>query len=220
MRVEVTRLLDAIASMDVSALAEERRSAMAERWIGSALLEHASIASFARFSLHLLAVGAPPELLERTQRAALDEIEHARLAFAIAGRLRGEPVGPGPIPMAGDVLGRMDLVSVEIAATEEGCIGEALAALDADREAATEPTRPIADALASIARDEATHAELAFAFVRWAASTGGARVVEAVEATRLARLSATIPGSRELDASWSDLLAGTRSVTSLLGASS
>lgn len=75
--------------MDVSGLGPAERSALASRWLDSALLEHASIASFARFSLHLLAVGAPPELLERTQRAALDEIEHARLAFAIVARGRG-----------------------------------------------------------------------------------------------------------------------------------
>ena len=204
--------------MDLSALSAERRSAMAARWTESALLEHASIASFARFSLHLLAVGAPPELLEGTQRAALDEIEHARLAFAIAGRLGGEPVGPGPLPMEGDVLGNLDLLSVAVAAAEEGCIGEALAALEADREACTEPEGPIADALASIARDEATHAELAFAFVRWATSVGGPTIASAVEATRRARLGLTTPASRTLAASWAELLAGTRPVTSLLRA--
>src|SRR5690606_18379163 len=50
------------------------RAALAAHWAEVAALEHASVASFAGFTLDLMALGAPPELLAEAQRAALDEI--------------------------------------------------------------------------------------------------------------------------------------------------
>ena len=38
------------------------------------LRQHASIASFARVTLQLMALGAPASLLAETQRAAMDEV--------------------------------------------------------------------------------------------------------------------------------------------------
>ena len=104
-------------------------------------MEHASIASFNRFSLQLLAVGAPPELVEASQRAALDEIEHARIAFALASKYGTTPVGPSSLDLAGDTLGQLDLASVTASTVEEGCVGETLAALEAEaaRDAARAP---------------------------------------------------------------------------------
>src|SRR5262249_44092108 len=52
----------AAVAPDLSDLGPEERAALASAYAGDALLEHASIASFARFSLELLAVGAPPSL--------------------------------------------------------------------------------------------------------------------------------------------------------------
>ena len=49
----------------------------------------AEIASFARTSLDLLALGAPADLVAETHRAALDEIEHARIAYALASAFSG-----------------------------------------------------------------------------------------------------------------------------------
>lgn len=49
-----------------------------EWWSLAAQQEHASIASFSKFSLELMAVGAPAALLVRAHEAALDEINHAR----------------------------------------------------------------------------------------------------------------------------------------------
>lgn len=50
-------------------------------WSADALAEHTSIASFARFTLQLLALDAPSDLLSRSQQAGKDEMEHARLCF-------------------------------------------------------------------------------------------------------------------------------------------
>ena len=73
----------------------ELRERAAAWWLRAALLEHASIASFARFSLELLRYGAPPELVVGAHRAALDEVAHARLAFALASSWSGRDLGPG-----------------------------------------------------------------------------------------------------------------------------
>ncbi|MBT9554900.1 MAG: hypothetical protein IV100_02675, partial [Myxococcales bacterium] len=46
-----------------------QREVLVQRWLSVAALEHASVGSFARFTLQLLAVGAPPDLLLATQQA-------------------------------------------------------------------------------------------------------------------------------------------------------
>ena len=64
-------------------------------------MEHASIAAFARFSLELLAFGAPPDLVEQAQAAMADETRHAKLCFALAGAYAERPIGPGALDMTG-----------------------------------------------------------------------------------------------------------------------
>lgn len=139
-------------------------------WAERARDEHASIAAFDRFSLALLAVAAPPELLEGAHVAALDEIRHSRLAFALASTYAGAPIGPGPLDVdrALDEVG--SLAQLAEATLIEGCIGETLAAIEAEwaAEAATEPAARAA--LQIISADEARHAELAWATVRWASA--------------------------------------------------
>ena len=71
----------------------EARAVLAEHWTQEAAFEHASIASFARLTLDLLSVGAPPDLLDAA-RATLDEIEHARITFALATATAGSPGRP------------------------------------------------------------------------------------------------------------------------------
>src|SRR5690606_33504532 len=75
------------------------RARLAAHWLAEAAVEHASVASFSRFALSLLALGAPPSLVASAHAAALDEIRHAQDCFALASRYRGEPVGPGPLPI-------------------------------------------------------------------------------------------------------------------------
>ncbi len=183
----------ALQEMDLTALEPRVRARIGEAWTRDALFEHASIASFSRFSLHLQAVAAPPHLLELAHRAALDEIHHARLCFALASAYRGEPVGPGPLPLGGDLLGSLDLLDITLAAVVEGCVGETLASLDAASalELVTEPA--CREALTLIAEDEARHAELAWKFVRWAVDTGGPRVHDAVARTFRDALSHPAP---------------------------
>lgn len=174
---------NAVEDLGVAArsLSASAREAVGRSFADDAQAEHASIASFNRFSLHLLAVGAPAELVERAQQAALDEVHHARICYAIASQYLGQPLGPAAIDLSGDLLGELTLSAIAAAAVLEGCVGETLAALEAEasREAAVHPA--LAAAWGIISRDEAAHAELAWTFVGWALHQGSAEVRHAVE---------------------------------------
>lgn len=162
-------------NLDASARAE-----LSRLWLEDAQAEHASIASFARFALELLALGAPPSLLADTHEAMDDELEHARLCFGLASAYGSKPLGPGPLALDG-TLGAIDIATVVEAALNEGCIGETLAAVQA-QVAATRATDPAVRAtLETIAADEAKHAALAWRFVRWALQRDAAVVRPVVE---------------------------------------
>jgi hypothetical protein len=130
-------------------------------------MEHASIAAFARFSLQLLALGAPPDLVAAAAAAMADETRHAELCFELASRYGARDCGPGPLALEG-AFEAVDLGSIVELVLEEGCIGETSAALEARwaAEAASEP--PVREVLERIAADEERHAALAFRFVAWA----------------------------------------------------
>jgi hypothetical protein len=133
-------------------------------------MEHASVAAFARFTLHLLAVGAPPELVRDAQKAIGDETEHARLAFGLASAFAGKPLGPGPLAIDGALDG-FDLRDFVATLIREGCVGETVAAIEA-REALEHVTDPAVRAvLETIARDELRHATLAWRTLDWVVSS-------------------------------------------------
>ncbi len=148
------------------ALATTRDAARAAHWLEAARMEHASIAAFAATSLRLLALGAPPELIARAHRAALEEIEHARAAFAIASAYAGEPLTPLAFADA-PRTGTTTLRELAIETFVDGCLGETAAALEAEHDADAERDPEIASVLRRIADDETRHAELAWAIVAW-----------------------------------------------------
>ncbi|MFZ6184549.1 ferritin-like domain-containing protein [Nannocystis pusilla] len=184
------------------------RARLAAYWQQIGLCEHASVASFARFILQLLAVGAPADLVKDAQQALADEIEHARLCFALASLYEGTGVGPGPLTAA-DSLGALDLDAVVAAVIREACVGETLSALEA-REAALRAEDPaVRRILEQIAADEQRHAELGWRVVQWALARADADQrarAEAVFAAAIAGAEATIealarePGAPELHA--------------------
>jgi hypothetical protein len=155
------------ANPDVRNLSIAARGRLAEHWTKMARMEHASVAAFARFTLELVSLGAPAEFVEAAQRAMGDEIEHARLCFGLAGAYAGRAVGPGPLAVDGALDGRSFETIVKTAILE-ACVGETLAAVEAEEatERATDPE--VRSVLARIACDEARHAELGFRFLAWA----------------------------------------------------
>ena len=155
------------------ALPSATRRAIVEHWTRAAQMEHASVAAFSRFSLQLLAVGAPPSLLEDAHRAALDEIKHAELCFSLATTYAGSSIGPGPLPVDERALTSWDLQSVAVGTVDEGCVGETIAALEAKAAAALTQDDAVRAVQLRIYEDESRHAELAWRFVRWAAQLGG-----------------------------------------------
>ncbi|MFO0619248.1 MAG: ferritin-like domain-containing protein [Polyangiaceae bacterium] len=190
----------------VTGLSAEERDELARAWRRDALLEHASIASFARFALDLLALGAPADLVADAHRAALDEIAHAELCFALASAYDGAPTDPGLLRVVGGEEARAnDLIALAVSTFEEGCIGETAAALVAAEQLGRASDSAVRAALTRIAEDESRHAELAWRTLAWAVRAGGREVVgalvgaldratsrsaPAVEATPRARLQA------------------------------
>jgi hypothetical protein len=141
-------------------------AALSARWLKAALAEHASIAAFSQISLQLLALGAPPSLIEGTHRAALDEIRHAQIAFALASAYSdGQTFGPSALSITGLAATR-SLREVALDALVDGCVGEAASALamadDANEETA------LGVVIRNIVSDEESHATLAWQVVRWA----------------------------------------------------
>jgi hypothetical protein len=189
--------------VNLSGLSAKERSALSDAWLRDARFEHASIASFARFILDLLAFGAPPELLERAQRAMGDEIAHARACFALASAYAGRALGPGRLELRG-VEPSASLAAAAAAAVREGCVNETIAALTAQEHAQRTRDPVVRSVLERIARDEADHAELAWRFVEWALHTGDAAVSYAVQSAFRA------PSSTELDSvaaqAWTEVI--------------
>lgn len=149
-----------------TALSANERELLAQHYARIALMEHASVAAFARFSLELLALAAPAELLRDTQRALGDEIRHAEICFGLAAAYAGRSQRPGPLAMDG-ALTTPELHAVFKTAFLEACIGETLAAVEVEAALAHALDPEIVSALSGIAQDERRHAELGWRFIRW-----------------------------------------------------
>jgi len=158
-------------------------------WTRNALGEHASVASFAAFSIALMSNQAPSDLVEDAFKAALDEVRHAKISFDIASKLVGKELGPGPLPPS-SIEFRRDMEALAVAVAREGCVDETLSALAAAAECeriddvlehgATRGTKYhgvadnvlswIRDELKTIALDEGNHSALAWRTLRWVCS--------------------------------------------------
>ncbi len=148
-----------------AALSPTVRAALGQRWRRRGLLEHASVASFARFTLDLMSLGAPASLVRASLVAGISEVRHAELCFDLARAFDGESVAPGSLP-----VDSMDAVSKEELTARlfhDGCVEETLGALElADRELATTEPR-VATVLARLIADEMKHAALAWRALAW-----------------------------------------------------
>lgn len=186
------------ASSDHDTPAHEHHAEAAAAWLRDAGSEYASVASFARAAIELMAVGAPSDLVHACHRAAIDELRHAELCTRIAWSLGAPQQVPRVVPAVGPR--EASLVRVAIDTFVEGCVGETLAALVAQTAAAECPDAEIRVALATIAADEEQHAALAWRTIRWALDTGGLAVADALrDAAARIRLVA-VPSPAVVDA--------------------
>jgi len=142
-------------------------------WTRTAFSEYASAAAFAEIAAALLAAGAPIDLIAAAGDFVVDEIVHtevaARLAVALGGAVPLEVdlarlVRPPTAAAAGDPL----LAAAELV-VRTSCVGEALTVpmLKLARHTAGSPL--IEAALAQITADEASHSQLGWWFLDWAA---------------------------------------------------
>ena len=158
----------------VAGLDAKTRRALGEAWARDGLFEHASVASFARFVMQLLALGAPASLVRDAHAAAIDEVAHAEISLALAAGYFGQRFEPTALPFGTALSIEADLPSVAAETVMEGCIGETVATLQAlaALEHATDPA--VREVLLRTVMDEARHAELAWRFMAWALAVGGA----------------------------------------------
>jgi len=158
----LNRLLPDVSRLDVAT-----RCALADAYRKDGLSEHASVASFARFVLECLALGAPADLVSDAQAALRDEIEHAKLSFGLASAYAGQALGPGALDVGDCLPAGPDAHESALRAIREGCIAETVSAalLRRASDAAQDPA--VKAVLARVAEDERRHAVLAWRFVRW-----------------------------------------------------
>jgi hypothetical protein len=199
------------ALVEPDTLDARSRALTAQHWQAAALMEHASIAAFARFTLQLLQLGAPLSLTLESQAAMLDETDHARRCFALAARYGGNAVGPGELDMDG-AFAAESLSAIVEQTFDEGCLGETCAALQAAEALATAGDEVVRETLEVIARDERRHAELAWRFIAWALEREPTGAVREVLETRLQRLrrEASVSPSRGCSPITANALAASR----------
>jgi hypothetical protein len=143
---------------------------VASAWAQLGRMEHASVGSFARFSLELLAMGAPPALLTEAALAMADEVRHARACFGLAEALGGEPTSPAALDVSGALahLDRnIDRRAILTSLLTEACVIETVAAAQAERALAAAASPVVRGVLAEIVADEARHAAYGWRCAKW-----------------------------------------------------
>jgi hypothetical protein len=182
-------------AVNADALTPELRRELAEHYTKLGLMEHASVAAFARFTLEVMSLGAPATLLEQTQAALADEIQHAKLCFGLAAAYGGREVGPGSLALDG-ALERRSYEAILTTALLEACVGETVAAVEAALSSEHARHPEVRRVFECIANDEARHAELGWSFMRWALERADEGVARRIVATLHSALDATALAAR------------------------
>ncbi|HEY1958416.1 MAG TPA: ferritin-like domain-containing protein [Polyangiaceae bacterium] len=168
---------------DVRDLDEATRAALEALWLHDAQKEHASVPAFARITWLLCAVGAPGDLVAWSNRAAAEEIDHARRCFALAAGYGGRPHTAEPMPdllLGGLDLGGDALVRLAVESLEDGCLLEDFNADVAGECARACRDRATRDVLERIAGEERSHAEFSWALLAWLLARGEPKVARAI----------------------------------------
>jgi len=147
-------------------LSEKEKQELADKWTKAGQSEHASVASFALFSQKLLCVGAPPDFVSESHECAMEEVEHAKLSFALASAYSGRSVEPATYE-SHTMTVVPDLMSLVEGLIKEGCVQETLSAFSAARKGAVEKDPAVKYVYSRITGDEAHHAAFAWKVVVW-----------------------------------------------------
>jgi hypothetical protein len=127
-----------------------------------AFLEAASVDAFRVLARELRHHRAPSSLVRAAERAALDEVRHARMMGTLARRCGVTPRTPriGPRPIRS-----LEAIAIENAA--EGCVRETFGALLASHQARAATSPRVRETFSRIAQDETRHAALAWRVASW-----------------------------------------------------
>ncbi|HKC13962.1 MAG TPA: hypothetical protein VKI41_18200, partial [Vicinamibacteria bacterium] len=147
--------------------------------------EHASVAAFARLTLDLMALGAPPVLIAGANQDALDEIRHTELCFSLASALDDKRVSPGPFPQAQRVTTlprsrKLALAKLAVDSLVDGALHEGVSARIIAKLAGRCHVPGIRAVLKEIAADEGRHSAHGWAVVGWCLQEGGRPVQDAL----------------------------------------
>jgi hypothetical protein len=128
-----------------------------EGWLKNAQTEVASVAAFTHLANELLSIGAPARLIQGALRAAQEEVEHAELCFALAGR----PYAAGTFPEATWSPDRAPTPeSIASECVVSACVLERASAIVAERlSSRADVPVEVKRVLERIAVEEASHAE-------------------------------------------------------------
>lgn len=157
----------------------DTREAIASAWSAAALGEIAKADAFAALAMDLGALGAPPKLVDAANRAALDEVRHARLCLSLAEAYAGHAIDLAD-PTARTSAPAADLIELAVTVARERCVGDTLAAVLAADQLASATDPAVRRTLVAIATDEELHAELAWTVLAWAVERGGQSARDAV----------------------------------------
>src|SRR5262249_4549251 len=141
---------------------------------------------------------------------ALDEVEHARLAYRFASAFAGRSLGPGPLDSSG-VRTSGDVRSFVRSLVFEGCVGETLGVADALAQADLAIDDTCARAFARIAEAERRHRGLAWRTLAGLLRTADADLVAFASSCFCEAMptASTDPSSHGLSAPEHGLLAST-----------
>jgi hypothetical protein len=145
------------------AAGRSRGSELGRYFARQSWLEAASVHAFGRLAAELRQRRAPDSLARAAERAAQDEVRHARATAALARRHRASPP-----PVRIRKQPRRTLEAFALENMIEGCVRESWAALLALWQAKTAADPLVRRTMAAIAPDEVRHAELAWAVDAWA----------------------------------------------------
>lgn len=160
------------------------RAAIAAAWRDNGKTEHASVAAFAKLAAQLVALGAPPRMVEDAHRDALDEIRHARLCFSLAHAVDGRPLEPGALSAASAPSLRFSrtaaLAQLAVESLVDGALNEGVSARTVAKLARGVDDERVRSVLLAIARDEGRHAAHGWHVLEWCVREGGDAVAAAV----------------------------------------
>jgi hypothetical protein len=137
-------------------------SGFARHLADAAWLEAASVDAFGVLRRELRAHGAPRRLLRAASRSKRDERRHARATKALA-----KAFGVEVAPVERDAAPLRSLAELALENAVEGCVRETWGALLALRQASRAREPAVRATMRRIARDEARHAQLAWAVDTW-----------------------------------------------------